>query len=266
MAITVAERWSARKISRGTNKCASVEYVIAGTDDDGAAADALDSFITSNSLESWDGIPLQTKELEQIADQIWIATVTYSFDRQQDQNLSEYSFDTGGGTQKITQTPSGLAVTAYGINPPNFQGAINVDDNSVNGVDIIVPTYNFSETRYVSSSTVTESYKLALFNLTGKVNHATWHGYAAGEVLFMGVSGGKHGKTGVYELCFKFAASPNKTGITIGGISGIAKKGWEYLWVRYEKNTSNDSLVQVPKAVYVHQVYESGDFADVLGF
>jgi len=68
MAITVAERWSARKISRGTNKCASVEYVIAGTDDDGAAADALDSFITSNSLESWDGIPLQTKELEQIAD------------------------------------------------------------------------------------------------------------------------------------------------------------------------------------------------------
>ncbi len=82
----------------------------------------------------------------------------------------------------------------------------------------------------------------------------------------MGVSGGKHGRTGVYELCFKFAASPNKTGIAIGGISGIAKKGWDYLWVRYEKNTSNDSLVQIPKAVYVHQVYESGDFASVLGF
>jgi ribosomal protein S6 len=50
MAVTIAERWSARKISRGTNRFAQAEYVITGTDSDTAAADALDTYLTTNSL------------------------------------------------------------------------------------------------------------------------------------------------------------------------------------------------------------------------
>ena len=58
-------------------------------------------------------------------------------------------------------------------------------------------------------------------------------------------------------------ASPNRTGITVGDITGIAKKGWEYLWVRYEdaEDSTAKTLVKRPVAAYVEKVYESGDFA-----
>ena len=101
------------------------------------------------------------------------------------------------------------------------------------------------------------------------MNNATFRGLAAGECLFLGASGTLHGTetdtetTGDWEITYRFAASPNKTGITIGSISGIAKKGWEYLWVRYADVEDMDAMAMVkrPVAAYVEQVYESADFS-----
>ncbi|MBC7326197.1 MAG: hypothetical protein H5T99_12950, partial [Moorella sp. (in: Bacteria)] len=66
-------------------------------------------------------------------------------------------------------------------------------------------------------------------------------------------------------ITFKFAASPNKTNITIGDITGIAKKGWEYLWVLYEdaEDTNAQRLVKRPVAAFVEQVYPYGDFSQL---
>jgi hypothetical protein len=261
---TVSERWSARKRGGGSNKGATVEYIITETTvgtlsaDDGEVIDVLADTVPTEWGEAL--IPRVSYDVEQIADRIWVGTVNYGYNKK-DVGDIEYNFDTGGGSQKITQTISPLSVTKYGTNAPDFKGAINVDSNSVNGVDIIVPVYSFSETRIVDNDDVGASLKSALFNLTGKTNNAAWHGFAAGEVLFMGASGSRHGRRGDWEINFKFGASPNKTNITIGTISGISKKGWEYLWVLYEKSTDQNCLIQVPKAVYVHQVYASGDFS-----
>jgi hypothetical protein len=261
---TISERWSARKRGGGSNKGATVEYVIQETTagapemDDGQVITAL----ADSAPTTWGTalIPRVSYDVEQIADRIWIGTVNYGYNKKEVGDI-EYSFDTGGGSQKITQTISPLNVWRYGNSAPDFKGAINVDDNSVNGVDIVVPVYSFNETRIVDNDDVGSAFKSALFNLTGKVNHLSWHGFNAGEVLFMGASGSRHGRRGDWEINYKFAASPNKTNITIGTITGIDKKGWEYLWVRYEKSTDQNCLVQIPKAVYVHQVYEYGDFA-----
>src|SRR5690606_20953075 len=59
------------------------------------------------------------------------------------------------------------------------------------------------------------------------------------------------------------AGSPNRTGISVGPISGISKKGWEYLWVRYAdaEDTGSNTLVKQPVAAYVEKVYEDGNFA-----
>jgi hypothetical protein len=201
---------------------------------------------------------------EQWADQIWLVTVNYGFSQSGNTNQTEYSFDTGGGSMKVTQTPSSLTINKYaksGTTAPDFKGAIGVDDNSVNGCDIVVPAYSFSMTKSMAASAVNNTYKAYLFNLTGKVNHATWNGYNQGEALFLGASGSKHGRSGNWEIAYKFSCNPNKTGIQIGDITGIAKKGWEYLWVRYEKGVDQNVLVQTPAAVYVHQVYEYGDFS-----
>jgi hypothetical protein len=131
-------------------------------------------------------------------------------------------------------------------------------------VDITVPVYNFSETHILANATVTNTYKGKLAALTGKTNNAAFKGFAAGECLFLFASGSKRGK-GDWEISFRFAASPNKTGLTVGDITGIAKKGWEYLWVRYEDSVdvTAKALVKKPLAVYIEKVYDEGSFADL---
>jgi hypothetical protein len=110
---------------------------------------------------------------------------------------------------------------------------------------------------------VTSFYKAALFALTGSVNNAAFRGFAAGEVLFLGASGSQRGQDD-WEITFRFAASPNVTGLTVGSITNIDKRGWDYLWVRYAdmEDTTAKALVKRPVAVYVEQVYP---FADLSG-
>ena len=140
---------------------------------------------------------------------------------------SSYSFDTGGGTQHITHGKQTVGTYApVGKTAPDFDGAIGVTRDRVEGVDITVPVYRFSETHVTTDAQVTASYKGTLFNLTGKTNNGSFKGFAAGEVLFLGASGSKR-SDGDWEIPFNFAASPNKTGLAIGSITGIAKKGWE---------------------------------------
>ena len=59
---------------------------------------------------------------------------------------------------------------------------------------------------------------------------------------------------------FRFAASPNRTEITVGEFPGVSKKGPEYMWVRYADAPAK-AIVKEPVAVYVEKVYEEGDFA-----
>ncbi len=115
---------------------------------------------------------------------------------------------------------------------------------------------------FILNELVTQAYKLSLFQLTGKVNSAGFKGFARGEVLFLGASGSKRGFDD-WEITFRFAASPNATNLTIGGISGISKEGWQYLWIRYEdeEDISAKTLIKRPSAIYIEQVYNYGDFA-----
>ena len=50
---------------------------------------------------------------------------------------------------------------------------------------------------------------------------------------------------------------------SVGPITGISKKGWEYLWVRYAEveDESAQVLVKRPVAAYVEKVYDSANFA-----
>ena len=125
--------------------------------------------------------------------------------------------------------------------------------------------YQFSETHYLGDATVTAGYKATLFSLTGKTNSAAFKGCAIGECLFLGASGSKRG-TGDWEITFKFAASPNKTNIVIGGnITVASKKGWEYLWIRYHDVVDDtvNMIVKRPCGAYVEKVYDEGNFSSL---
>jgi hypothetical protein len=209
-----------------------------------------------------------------LGDNAWQVTVNYEKNGAEDgaEPLKRArSFDTTGGTQHITQACSvGSGGTLdfekrFPSSATNMSGAIGVDGNGVNGVDIVVPQLQWQETYDVPNTYVTSAWIRGVSGVTGTTNNASFRGFDAGEVLFMGCSGSQEwddqkGK-GPWSLSFRFVASKNVTGQTIGGISGIEKKGHEYLWVRYEDSVTSNTLLKQPKAVYVSKVYKDSDFS-----
>lgn len=171
-----------------------------------------------------------------------------------------YEFDTTGGTKHITQSIA--TVNKYapaGKTAPNMKGAIGVTDDSVEGVDIVIPSCRFSETHYKSLTEVTKTYINNLIDCTGCVNNATFRGRAAGEVLFKGVTG-RLKNYDSWELTYQFEVSRNETNLAVGDITVTSKGGWQYLWILYGTSTDQNRIVKQPIAAYVERVYASTNF------
>jgi hypothetical protein len=218
-----------------------------------------------------------------LGDDAWQVTISYEKNGAEDEEQRDplkrsRAFDTSGGTQHVTQATGGTITTVGGTTTtsvverkyptataPSMSGAIGVDGQSVNGVDIVVPALSWTETYDVPHQYVTAAYIKGVAGLTGTVNNGAFRTFAAGEVLFMGCSGAQEWDdqrgNGPWSLSYKFVASPNVTAQTIGDISGIEKQGHEYLWVRYEDAVSTNELVKKPKYVYVNKVYRDGNFS-----
>lgn len=227
----------------------------------------------------------ESYSVEYLGDDAWHVSINYEkvgADADEPDPLRRSrSFDTTGGTQHITQALENVTVltsktgsTTITTNgetkyPPStaasMNGAIGVDDSSVNGVDVVVPALSWTETYDVPHAYITAAYIKGVAGLTGSVNKNAFRTFAAGEVLFMGCSGQQEWDeqrgNGPWTLSFKFVASPNVTDQKIGDITGVSKKGHEYLWVRYEDAVSSNQLVKKPKAVYVNKVYREGEFS-----
>ncbi len=270
--ITISELVDSGEKSTGDSGKSTRNYLIVGTEEytEDEALAALDS-----QAPTTDGTYYrQSRSVEPIGDPtlslMYKGSVDYAPWQSSDSGSAveepAFSFDTTGGTVHIKQSIS--TVHSYGTNPNNYKGAINVSRSggnmTVDGVDIVSPTYSFSETHYFDPEDVTTDYKGDIFRLTGKVNDSSFKGLAAGECLFLGATGSQRG-TGKWEITFNFAGSPNDTGIVVGDLTGIAKKGWEYLWVEYAetKDSVTSALVLNPRWAYVEQVYKYGDFSDL---
>jgi hypothetical protein len=246
-------------------------YKIFGTADDVELHTAINSEISANGAYwQYPGVAGMQLRAEQysvsfLGDNAWQLTISYSKDGAEDGDnplKRSRSFDTTGGTQHITQA---YGETKFGTNAPDQQKAIGVDSNGVNGVDIVVPQLQWQESYDVPNAFVTDAYIRGVSGVTGTTNNATFRGFEAGEVLFVGCSGSQEWDDqkgrGPWSLSFRFVASKNVTGETIGDISGVSKRGHEYLWVRYEDAVSSNVLLKKPKAVYVNKVYRESSFS-----
>ncbi len=254
MPATIIETYRSREGSEGNRADSELRYIVRGTDDDVEVRTLL--FATSPPF--YLGLRRSDVNFVPVGAGIWECSVRY-----ENQEEPQYTFDTGGGTQHVSQSLNTVGqYAAPGFTAPNFGGAIGVSEDQVVGTDIAVPIYNFTETHFIDNSIVSQAYKLTLFRLTGKVNDAPYKGYETGELLFLGASGSRRGK-GDWEITFRFAASPNVTNLQLGNISGIQKEGWHYLWVRFtdDTDTGSQTLVKKPIAAYVEQVYQYADFS-----
>jgi hypothetical protein len=274
MAYTVTERNARRRTTKAASSARSSAEIVYGVVSDvpGTELGAITA-VEAVAPTTYNGLPRQDVSAEELNVFLWEVTVRYA---------SEQSAGVGGGggeatrittltignrSERITQSRS--TVNRYappGMTAEDFRGAINVTESGVEGVDIVVPTYEFQEIMFKTDGFFSDSYREAVFNLVGKTNSATWRGFHAGEVLFRGLEGTKNNLTNLWELRYAFNREPNRTGLSVGDITGIEKRGTDYLWVRYRdvEDATAKSIVKRPLSVHVERVCEEGDFS-VLG-
>lgn len=257
MAAYIAERFDSRALADGDSPRFDLLFVIRDTDDEQEAL----GLVQSAAPASYENLDLANISVEPQGGQVWFGSARYELE-----DLGgDYEFDTSGGSQRLATSLATLSRVALpGYTAPDYGGAINVDGDRVEGVDITIPVFSFSETRYVPRSFLSDTRRQQLFRLTGRVNDDEWKGFAKGEVLFLGASGQRRGSER-WTVTYKFAASPNVVNEPLGdGGLLVTKEGWEHVWVRFENDVNSNRLVKIPVAFYVERVYPYGDF-DNLG-
>jgi hypothetical protein len=277
------------RIGRKAQSVYKKSWKLFGSTDDLVIHDDINRTLTLRALY-WDypanpnmRLQAESYSVEYLGDDAWQLEVTYTKEGAEDPEQPDplrrtRSFDTGGGTQHITQaqqaddSPLNLE-KRYPASAPNQLGAIGVDGDSVNGVDIVVPALTWTETYDVPHQFITANYIKNLSKLTGTVNDGTFRTFPAGEILFLGASGSQEWDSdkgdGPWNLSYKFSQSPNAgpgqtlPALWIGLIGGVEKDGHDYMWIRYEDDVASDTLIKKPKSVYVNKVYRRENFAQL---
>jgi len=252
--------WSLGKDNDGTLK-AYVFYDPATEDEadiEAAAIAVMPSFHASYALS--------TIFLKQHSYGMYLATGRYSpFEAPQSGATSEFEFEVSAENQRMVRN---LATVNQYAAPsrasPNVYGLIGVTPDGVEGVDVPQPVYSFSETHYFDDADITEAYKIRCGSICGSVSNAAFRGFAIGEVLCTGIAGSKRGRE-QWQIRFRFSVSPNAASFSVGPVTGVTKRGWDYLEVHYEEveDATNKLLLRRPFSVTIHQVLRYDSYADL---
>lgn len=196
---------------------------------------------------------------------LYKVSVPYSVDKH-DTGSFKLSFDTTGGTLHITASKETIQAYGSGATTADYKQAIGVTGKEdVEGADVIIPVLKITATFRHPQGVITIPQIKNLGRWTGKVNSDTFLTFDPGEVLFLGATGDE-GTDQPTEIAYHFACSENLTGLSIGGITGIDKKGHHLYWIKYKKNAANNKGVIQPESIYIERVYDVLPLASCLGF
>jgi hypothetical protein len=209
----------------------------------------------------------------------WLAEVSYVKPEAAPPEGGEqwFSFTSRVETVRITRSRDTVGTFApAGETPANYKRLINVTPGGdVDGVDVHVPVFSFTVTKYMEPSVGADAnYLRAITDTLTTVNAEPFAVRTAmdetgsslifqpHEVLLIGATASRRG-TQPWEFVFEFAGSPNLQDLDIDTIAGITKRGWDFLWIRYEQFADDEHKVMLrkPIAAYVESVYREGDFS-----
>lgn len=184
------------------------------------------------------------------------------------------SVDTTGATELITQAWSDSEdpeayVGKYPDEGQQTYGAINVSGNQVNGVNVTVPAFNWTETWLVPAKyllvgdDVNGPYATALRDMTGKVNKDEFRIFQPGEVLFLGARFDATSGQSMVPVTYSFSARERREQFFIGDVEVGIKDGWDHLWIQYETPADATFEFKKPRFVYVDRIYERLDFTEL---
>lgn len=171
------------------------------------------------------------------------------------------AWDTTGRTEHITQA---LSEERYPGDATDFEEAINVSGDSVQGLDVVRPGMRYTETWIIPAATaMSATFVQAVHRLTGTVNELPFRSFDPGECLFLGARGQWSGDSPYVAVAFEFEARPNVDDFYVKGIEPFAKRGWEYVWIRYQPEGGAD-IIRRPIAVYKNRVYREAVWDSML--
>lgn len=268
MPVTVNESYVSRsRVEENGSTRLVLIYTIQDAADDEEAMSALVATAPSTFRDK----PMLSKRVEEQGGGLWRGEVEYgeagtgSDAILPPDGTKEFEFDTIGENTRITQALAEVGI--YGEDVLT-NGAINLEWNRgeprVHGVDIVVPKFDWNVR--VIDANISDTYKMTVANMTGRVNNAAWthqgHEFQKGEVLFRGAHGRRRGSE-KWDITYSFSYSPNRSNFTVGGINVDSAEGWHYVWVYYRPalNALQTKVFMKPVAVIVDQVYEYADFS-----
>ena len=188
-----------------------------------------------------------------------------------DEETPTMSFDCGGGMKHVTYC-TGSQSRRYGtVDAGNAIGwnKRSGDACEIAGVDIPAPQFRLSFTRVMPrSSALSVDFMRSTGLMVGKVNDATFKGWSAGEVMFLGASYSAplKGKEKIV-VTYNFSIQPNETNVTIAGHDIGDVDGFDYIWTipKTEVRTSGGQVIGHPKldieAAFVAPVCTRANFS-----
>lgn len=176
----------------------------------------------------------------------------------------EVELDTDGGTARFTQAISHLGDYAAAGTAPNYGGLLNVTENGVEGVDAEVSAFNFTYLATFTGAVLTQSYLLNVAALTKSINSAAWHGFAAGTVIFRGVSGRIKKSATQVNLSFGFRFEPIDVAHTdANGIALPSRSGHDVLHYSTTRtiDTAAGKLTRQATSAHIDRIYNFSAFS-----
>ena len=262
MAITSFERFPVRVSTKRGQRV----YLVQGTDDE---ADAL-NHLQGVAPTSWNSLPRREVSVEHLAPETWEGVVTYA--SRFGSSDTEVTYDGTGGTERVLVGTTVSSTAAPGFSACDFKGAINVNEQGPQGVEIVVPRLRMTIRTTIDAANWTTGYVENLQGLTGTWNQSAYTSpdfitYAAGTLLFLGPRSRIIPNSGDVELELSFSISPNRSNIDVGdSITVPSKQGHDFLWAYFPPVADASGCKQIvrqPTAAYVVRVYEPGDYSQL---
>jgi len=231
----------------------SIYYQITGLDD----VDDAEALLSSTAPTRVGPLYLHHAKVTPTAsEEVWDGEAQYSASKP----LTQPIFSIEIGTASTRFTNSLMTVGSYaplGQLIQNYQQAIGVTKDGIEGVDVMVPSFTWNERHFIPDSRVNQGYLLMLYNATARMNDAQFRIFAPGEALFLGCTLNESTELPGWEGNFRWIGSPNAVNFNVGpNITVAAKLGHDYLWIKYKDSISNGSTVKIPQNVFVERVYQ----------
>lgn len=246
---------------------ASTHWVCEGEFDDYVVANMALSLIPTHYLHPRGLLYRDDIRIREAGHKLYNIEALYALENKE---IGSYriEFDTLGGTVHVK---GGTHVATFPSGAPAHDGLIGVKGDDVEGADIIIPAMRVIVHYSHPGKYLTDARIRLLSRLPGTVDTSGIFGWDPFETLFLGAQGSQSTSVGTTEVeqreevAYHFAMSENLVNLTLGGISGISKRGWDVAWVKWREAVEVGRASNEAEYVNVVQVYKQGSLRSMLG-